>query len=66
MFTFDLTKEQIEKINEWIAQHNPNAYQGASGGRFTYSFTPTQLGLVTVIQDNLLNLQLDLTDYSGF
>lgn len=47
---FALSKDEIQKMNKWLKEHNktcPNAgpkNQGAIGGRLTYSFTPTSLG----------------------
>lgn len=44
---FELTDEQAEQIDEWRREHEcPYRYhQGAIGGRITYEFTPTGLGI---------------------
>ena len=44
---FDLTPEQIKTIDAWAYDHDcPITYEGASGGKITYQFTPTSLGTV--------------------
>ena len=40
------------------------AYYGATGGAFTYSFTPTSLGTVMKVKHGLTNNEIDLTEYS--
>jgi len=44
---FELTDEQAAQIDEWRREHEcPYKYhQGAIGGRITYEFTPTGLGV---------------------
>ena len=63
MFTLDA--DQQKKLIEWVEQLDPplEAYAGATGGRFTYSFTPTSLGLITTVEDGLSGQKIDLTDY---
>lgn len=62
---FTLNEEQITKIDDWTKTLNPpiGAYCGAIGGRFTYQFTPTSLGTVVKVIDNLSKEFLDLSDY---
>ncbi len=60
---FDLTKEQIEEINKWMDKCGSGA-TGAIGGRYTYSFTPTSLGLVVKVEDALTGKKLDVTYYN--
>lgn len=68
---FTLDAEEQTRLHEWMAEQNKllteqnkSNYEGASGGRFTYSFTPTSLGVVTKVQDDLTGNEIDLTDYS--
>lgn len=63
MFDFKLTKDQITKFIEWSSKHE-DAYGGAIGGRYTFSFTPTSLGLVTKVKDDISGEEIDLTDYN--
>lgn len=44
---FELTNEQNKQISSWIVSHNcPITYEGSIGGKITYAFTPTSLGVV--------------------
>lgn len=62
--TFDFTAEQQRKIVDFMSlKSSDNAYEGAIGGRFTYSFTPTGLGCVIKIRDNITEEELDVSDY---
>lgn len=53
---FALSKDEVQKMNAWLKQHNetcPNAgskKQGAIGGRLTYYFTPTTLGVFSSVK----------------
>jgi hypothetical protein len=71
---FSLTNEQIEKLSVWAAEQvskdTEKAAQsgristyGACGGAFTYSFTPTSLGLIVKVTNNLSGDELDLTEW---
>jgi hypothetical protein len=59
---FELTQDQIEIYNLW-RKELPAADSGAIGGRTTFSFTPTGLGVITRIKDNITGKELDLTEY---
>lgn len=59
---FTLTKEQAYKVLVW-AETLPTADTGAAGGRFTYSFTPTRLGTIIVVEDVITKNKIDVTDY---
>lgn len=63
---FKLTKEQEYQIDKWMESKDLTRYTGAIGGRFTYKFTPTTLGVTIIVVDNLDNTQLDVTDYAGW
>ena len=65
---FSLTSTQKEKLRNWMESRNLGQYEGASGGRFTFCFTPTLLGVVTEVIDNLNkeNNKLDLTEYNDW
>ena len=48
-FNFNISKEELAKINEWKEKHveekhNGSYYAGAIGGMFTYQFIPTSIG----------------------
>ena len=47
---FPISKEEREKINEWIGQQ-AKCSVGAIGGRFRYEFIPTSIGTIGTIVD---------------
>jgi hypothetical protein len=51
-----------EKLQTWFGSKEPK-YCGAIGGRFTYMMTPTSLGTVCKVRDNLDGDEIDVTDY---
>ena len=67
---FQLTDEQNKKLSDWIQGQNNKvvekemgAYYGCSGGAYTYSFTPTTLGMIVKVRNNFTKEEVDLTDY---
>lgn len=63
MITFTLTEEQEAKLAEW---KNKQKYPSAAiGGAFTYTFTPTGLG-VGIIVKCVNGNEIDLTDYDNW
>lgn len=65
---FRLSNEEIATANAFIARQeteNPS-HGGAIGGRWTYTFTPTSLGVIASIVDNVTKATEDLTDFSNF
>ncbi len=50
---FPISEEEDKKINEWIEKQMEKVpgIGGASGGRFTYQFTPTGLGTAGTVID---------------
>ncbi len=63
---FDLTPKQLKKIDEWAYDHHcPIAYEGAIGGKITYQFTPTSLGMVEKVICSC-GKECDVTDYDDW
>jgi hypothetical protein len=75
---FDLTKDQWRRLQEWSSAQNDKVakmqddascdfpctpYYGAIGGHLTYSFTPTSIGTIVVVENNVTKEKIDLTDY---
>ncbi len=58
---FSLTNNQQDLISKWL--ENPGDYCGAIGGRLTFSFTPTSIGVITIVTDNLTKETLNITNY---
>ena len=65
MYKFELTEDQIKKFEKWQKKHEP-MYTGAIGGRYTFEFTPTSIGIAVVAVDNLTHTELNLTDYENW
>ena len=78
---FQLTKEQWEKFEAWKdeqdrkvmesqkgtdLEHPGEAYYGAAGGAYTYSFTPTGIGCVVKVTNGATNDTIDLSDYDSW
>jgi len=63
---FSLDPKELEKRKEWEENHNLTcpytSYSGAIGGRLTFSFTPTSLGVIAKIKC-ACGEETDLTDY---
>lgn len=60
---FEITEKQQERINNWLKGKDLSVYTGAIGGRLTYSFTPTSLGIIEKVFDSVTNDELDVTEY---
>jgi hypothetical protein len=65
---FELYPDQIAKINEWMKKLSAkypdkvNAYTGAIGGRFSYTFFPCSIGEIVTVTDGLTGEKLDISD----
>jgi hypothetical protein len=62
---FELSQEDLDKIKSWI-KTLPKGYYGCIGGRFTYSFTPTTLGLITVVSDGMTGEEININDFEDW
>lgn len=62
---FSLTEKQIAKINKFIKQEEKKTKgeYGTIGGGYTYSFTPTSVGVVIRVQNNVTKKEIDVSDY---
>lgn len=78
---FSISQEEWDKFKEWAKEQDNKVselqknteffkfgvpYYGATGGGYTYCFTPTSLGLVVKIRNNITKEELDLTDYDSW
>lgn len=64
---FKLTEEQQKLLTKWEEEiYSDKKYAGAIGGRITYSFTPTSLGVVIKARDFFTKKEIDLTDYDSW
>lgn len=69
---FELDAKDCAKLDAFLKAHdkkcpfaNPHR-QGAIGGRLTYSFTPTSLGVVAKVQCACGQGDIDLSDYESW
>lgn len=63
--TFTISDDQLKKLAAWMAA-KPKKYTGAIGGRFTYSFHPTSLGVIIKVKDETDRTKIDLSDYENW
>ena len=63
--SFEITAEQSQKISEWYKEL-PKANYGAIGGRITYCFTATGLGIILVVKDAVTKQELNVTDFDNW
>ncbi len=62
-YNFYLTDEQLITFNKWREEQIEKNEGPSIGGRWTFSFTETGIGVVTKAFDNLLDEEIDLSDY---
>ena len=64
---FIISKEDMEKFKKWDNDHNcgHKDYAGAIGGRLTYSFSPTRVGMIIKVIC-ACGEECDLTDYDAW
>lgn len=65
MFYHMLSDSQLETLKKWKDSHE-KVYTGAIGGRYTWCFTPNNIGCVITVVDCVTKEELDLTDYNSF
>ena len=69
---FNLTDKDYKKINEWREKHDKKCKlymnDGAIGGRISYIFTPTSLGVICTVECACKSedSKIDLTDYENW
>ncbi len=68
---FKLDDGERERLNTWLTKHNKKCkfnkpeFCGAIGGRLTYMFTPTSLGILVKVKC-ACEETIDLTDVSDW
>jgi hypothetical protein len=68
---FQLDKDEQKLFNEWLEEHDKTCpfkrpeNQGAIGGRLTYCFTPTSLGVATSVKC-ACGEEVNVTDYGSW
>lgn len=73
MNPFVLDDLEKRRVKQFAAEQDKKAAQlqnsqhpryGASGGGYSYIFTPTGLGMIIHIRNNITNEEKDITNYS--
>ncbi len=60
----EIERKRILKAEKKHAHKGKNV--GAIGGKFTYEFTPTSLGIVVIVRCNICKEKTDVTDYESW
>jgi hypothetical protein len=64
---FSIDQEQSEKIGIWMKEQNAKFKEsGANGGVYSYIFTPTSLGLVVEVRNNVTKESINVTNYGDW
>jgi hypothetical protein len=67
MYKFELDETQIKEFEKWKKKQkkkDPSTF--TAGERWTFKFTPTGLGLMVHVKDNITEEEIDLTDWDNF
>lgn len=66
--SFAMSKQESIKASEFITTQieKNDCRGGAIGGRFSYIFTPTTIGLAVEIRDNILKETKNITDFENW
>ena len=64
---FPMTEEEVQKAEKWMKEHDESAHNGKSsgaiGGRYTYEFTPTSIGVFCGLRCSC-GASVTLTDFN--
>lgn len=69
---FDLSQEQIKRYMAWRDGGEDHGKckaaeaKTAIGGAFTFRFTPTTLGVITIVECGVCKKQINLTDFENW
>lgn len=72
MSNFQLTKQEVQRLKEWDELHIITHHGGKDpdntpiGGRLTFEFTPTSLGVIVQVRCACKQDTCDLTDYDAW
>ena len=66
-YKFELDETETQKFEDWKKkQKEKDPHIPTAGERWTFMFTPTGLGTVVEVKDNLLKEKIDLTDWENW
>jgi hypothetical protein len=60
-----LDNKQKQKLEKWLKKKK-KVNTGAIGGRYTWQFTPTGIGYIITVKDNIKKDEIDLTDVENW
>ena len=66
MKTFTLNYEQLTQIEEFRKKHKHENQNSTIGGKLSFIFTPTSIGVITDIKCNACNEIKDITNYNNW
>lgn len=62
--SFKLNDVEHKRLTKWLETKNLYKYEGTIGGRFTFHFTPTSVGMHITVSDAMEQKDtIDITDY---
>lgn len=64
--TFTITGKGLKKLNKWKTERNRVAKKDGYTAHYTYSFTPTGLGIVIEVTDDTTLESINITDYESW
>lgn len=62
---FAISKKQWAKVLLWCSKHKW-VPMGTIGGSYTFSFTPTSLGVVMKVKNNANGEEIDISEYEDW
>lgn len=66
---FKLTEVQVKQLFEWRYEQDKKIKDspvGANGGVYSYTFTPTTLGVVILVKNNINQEEINLTNFGDW
>jgi len=66
-YKFELDEAETQKFEAWKReQKEKDPHIATAGERWTFMFTPTGLGTIIRVKDELLKEEIDLTDWENW
>ena len=66
-FEFETTKTKWKMYEEWQASHKVGIEDlGPEGGQYSFEITPTSVGSMVVVRDNITKDTFELNDWALF
>ncbi len=62
MSLINLNEEQVKKLEKWQNENKNVENLSPIADRYTFVITPTSIGTVIIVKDNITGQSLDLTE----